>query len=73
MMTVSIEPELHAKRPELLFELELLERTIAPYRSYDVMPDGRFVMIQPLQKPTRTQVHVVLNWFEELKRLAPTP
>ena len=35
-----------------------------------VMPDGqRFLMIK--EEPL-THVNVVLNWFEELKRLVPT-
>ncbi len=38
--------------------------------SYDIAPDDqRFVFIQQ-GKPT--QINVVLNWFEELKRLVPT-
>lgn len=37
--------------------------------NYDVAPDGRFLMIQGEGAPT--QVNVVLNWFEELKRLVP--
>ena len=39
---------------------------------YGVAPDGRFLMIQPIE-PERpvTQINVVLNWYEELKgRLA---
>jgi serine/threonine-protein kinase len=36
---------------------------------YDVHPDGRFLMV--LGSPLPTTVHVVLNWFEELKRLVP--
>ena len=45
-------------------------------RQYDVMPDGRFVILQPAPQAAtesrRTQeVHVVLNWVEELKRRLP--
>ena len=40
--------------------------------SYDVAPDGqRFVMLQ-LPDPAASQINVILNWFEELKRLVPT-
>jgi serine/threonine-protein kinase len=36
--------------------------------NYDVAPDGRFVMIKvPDQGDAPTQIHVVLNWFEDLK------
>jgi len=40
---------------------------------YDVFPDGQhFVMIQAeRQAPPTTHLNVVLNWFEELKRLVP--
>ncbi len=35
--------------------------------------DGqRFVMIQIGAQDSATQIHVVLNWFEELKQRAPT-
>ena len=35
--------------------------------------DGkRFLMIQSEAEPAYTKVKIVLNWFEELKRLVPT-
>jgi hypothetical protein len=45
------------------------------FPNYDVSRDGRFLMVQPSahEKATPTQIIVVLNWFEELKRLAPHP
>ena len=47
-----------------------------PVRSYDISPDGqRFAMRLPevnRPEPLRlTSIHVILNWFEELRRLAP--
>jgi serine/threonine protein kinase/Tol biopolymer transport system component len=49
-------------KPKLLFEntLEL----------FGMAPDGRrFLVIQPVDpEPAVTQIHVVLNWFEELKQ-----
>jgi len=45
-----------------------------PIRSYDITPDGKRFLIR---KPTRdtptdvTQLNLVQNWFEELKRLCP--
>ena len=45
-------------------------------RTFDVMPDGRFVVVgtqgQNQIGSGATQIHVVLNWFEDLKRLVPT-
>ena len=41
-------------------------------RHYDIHPDGkRFLMLKEV-KQTEPQLIVVLNWFEELKRLVPT-
>ena len=45
-------------------------------RAYDVLPDGRFIgLIIPgmYRSPVGAarQIHVVLNWFDELKRLVP--
>ena len=40
--------------------------------NYDVHPDGdRFVMIRAPEMQA-LEIHVVVNWFQELKRLAPT-
>jgi hypothetical protein len=42
--------------------------------NYDVSPDGqRFLMIKPGEsaEAAPTQINVVLNWFEELKRRVP--
>jgi Tol biopolymer transport system component len=42
--------------------------------SYDVDPKGgRFLMIRPAEESTApAEVRVVVNWFEELRRVAPT-
>ena len=39
--------------------------------TYDVAPDGRFLMVEQAEGDSTSFV-VVLNWFEELKRLVPT-
>ncbi len=45
-------------------------------RPYDIAPDGRFLIIPTGQAEagggTAPNPIVVLNWFEELKRLVPT-
>ena len=38
---------------------------------YDVDSEGRFLMVKDEEQPAN-QINVVLNWFEELKRLVPT-
>ena len=40
---------------------------------YDLTPDGRrFLMVKRGEVSLPSQIHVVLNWSEELKRLVPT-
>ena len=66
-------PSFVAGSPRVLFEVPL-----ASYgnnlMSYDVAPDGqRFLAIRDVNPdPPANQITVVLNWFEELKRLVPT-
>jgi len=65
MMAVAVEtePTFRAGKPALLFEGQFLAR-------YDVSLDGeRFVMVQEAEHST--QIHVVQNWFEELKQRVP--
>ncbi len=61
-----------AVKPTLLFEGSFQARATSA-ASYDVSADGQeFVMIRSEASSTPPQIHVVLNWFEELKRLTPT-
>ncbi len=74
-MGIQTEPTLDWHDPVALFEVPWM-RSI-PGLSYDVTPDGqRFVFVQPpageSDDPPR-QIHVVLNWFEELKERVPVP
>jgi serine/threonine-protein kinase len=71
VVSISAEPEFAAGPPQVVFE--------GPYvnvsgLSYDVAPDGqRFLVLQPEYNDSEVrELHVVLNWFEELKRLVPT-
>jgi serine/threonine-protein kinase len=51
---------------------------VEDHRDYDITPDGkRFMVIIPStpvdsSESTRPQINIVLNWFEELKRMVPT-
>ena len=59
--------------PPLLFEGQYYHESGVDTANYDVTPDGqRFLMIQLGEPEAATQINVVLNWFEELKRLVPT-
>jgi Tol biopolymer transport system component len=60
-------------KPRLLFEKPGYSRSY-PIRSWDLSLDGqRFLMVRfENRKPTPvTEMTLVLNWFEELKRLVP--
>ena len=75
MMAVEIatQPGFAAGRPRVLFEGEYLPTPLL-FPNYDVSPDGeRFLMLKPSQQggAAPTQINVVLNWFEELKRRVP--
>ena len=75
MMSVDIttQPGFSASKPQLLFDgpYALSAATLA---NYDVSKDGqRFLMVKEgAQEAQPTQINLVLNWFNELKRLAPT-
>jgi eukaryotic-like serine/threonine-protein kinase len=62
-----------AGRPQVLFEFAMLS-TQGEVRPYDIAPDGRFLIIGSSQADSGTPSNmiVVQNWFEELKRLVPT-
>jgi hypothetical protein len=77
MFAVSVQsgPTFVAGRPRVLFEVGML-RQAAGNRPYDIAPDGRFLIILSGQAEaagaTASDVILVQNWFEELKRLVPT-
>ncbi len=62
-----------AGHPTVLFEGSYLASTFPLTGvTYDVTRDGqRFLMVKD-ETTSATQINVVVNWFEELKRLVPT-
>jgi len=73
MMAVDIRtaPAFAAGTPRALFEGRFIPSP-NDVAAYDVGADGRFLMVQPLHpEPPTDQIQVVLNWFDELRRLAP--
>ncbi len=54
-------------RPEKLFESDYVFSTGS--KSWDVAPDGRFLMKKALR--AQYSIDIVLNWSEELKHLVP--
>jgi dipeptidyl aminopeptidase/acylaminoacyl peptidase len=67
--TFETEPEFRVISTEPLFENRFVSCKIC--KTYDVGPDGQFVMIQD-SKESPQQINIVVNWFEELKCLVPT-
>ncbi len=76
MMAVDIttQPSFAVGKPRVLFAGPY-ELSPATSPDYDVSPDGqRFLMLKPAEAgeaAAPTQINVVLNWFEELKRRVP--
>src|SRR5271157_62385 len=75
MMAVDIatQPSFSAGKPKVLFEGHY-QPTPLTFPNYDVSADGqRFLMLKPVEagEGAPTQINVVLNWFEELKRRVP--
>ena len=74
MVTVRTSPDFRAGNPEVLFTGRYFAGS---GRQYDISPDGRrFLMLKEAERAGDTTVKdgliTVLNWFEELKRLAPS-
>jgi hypothetical protein len=72
MMVVEVEPgeTFVAGEPRLLFEGDFVAsgRTA----NYDISPDGQHFVMVLRQGEGARKLNVIVNWFEELKRLAPT-
>jgi len=74
VVDISTQPSFAAGKPRQLFEGHYMSNVLAR-PNYDVSPDGqRFLMLKAVEQGqvAPTQINVVLNWTEELKRLVPT-
>jgi serine/threonine protein kinase len=72
MMSVDIEsePAFDWGNAQIVFEGDFFSHL--NYTTYCITPDGdQFMMSKPRGDLVVRQINVVLNWFEELKRLAP--
>ena len=71
---ISFEPEFQAGTAQSLLAGDYLVTSITGrfQRDFDIAPNGQdFVMIRESQQEA-PDIVIVLNWFEELKRLVPT-
>lgn len=74
LMVVDVEAthSLVVGKPRVLFSGDFL-LDISCHPGYDVSPDGQsFVMMEDARNNRLTEIHIVLNWFDELERLVPT-
>ncbi len=78
MMVVSIQVKdqtLDTGKPRVLFEGSYASHSNPPgMQYYDISPDGqRFLMMKEEQRQeAQSEIRVIQNWSEELKRLVPT-
>ena len=73
MMAVDVttSPSVTVGPPRRLFERRY-NRSNGYWPDFDVTADGRrLLMVKGIAPEASTRINVVLNWFEELKRLAP--
>ena len=69
-MTAEVEsrqPDLRFKPPRMLFEGGFVPFDANVPRTYDVAPDGRFLMARRYGEADPTSVVLVRNFFAELK------
>jgi hypothetical protein len=74
VVPIATEPAFRAGSPAVL--LESPSWVIAPYTSqpnFDLSPDGEtFVMVKESEASgLPTEIRVITDWFEELRRLSP--
>ncbi len=68
---IKMEPELEIGVPKSLFVTQI--KSLSTSTEYDVSADGqRFLINTRVEEKDPTPITLVLNWFEELKRLVPT-
>jgi len=73
---VQFSPNVQFGAPTLIPATVTGARVSSMNRTYDVMPDGRFVGVvnaSETQDSPRLEIRVVLNWLEELKQRLPAP
>jgi serine/threonine-protein kinase len=71
---VTTKPQFRPGTAKVLFEGQYAWSTYEGFPNFDIAPDGKsFVMVKADEEwGQATEIRVVQNWFEELKRLAPT-
>ena len=72
VVRVQTEPSFAPGNPEVVLEGHNFAIQSEPGCAFDISPDGeRFLVVQELVGETTTELILVQNWFQELKRLVP--
>ena len=69
MAAVDAGPQLTFTPPVGLFRAPFIQGGQPP--TYDVAPDGRFLIVRPTADQGATNLVVAINWFEELRQRVP--
>jgi len=74
VVSVQTQPTFRLGKPTVLFEGSYVTSSALPghYSHYDISTDGQQFLMIKREQQGEAQINVVLNWFEELKRLVPT-
>jgi len=68
---IATKPDFKAGSPQILFEGSYSFSATGMVNYAYSEQDRRFLMIQEIEpQPPATQIQIVINWFEELKRKA---
>jgi len=73
VVSVELEPNFKAGNSRVLFEGSFRRASVPGFQYFNISPDGQRFLIIKAEQTASAQIHVILNWFEELKRLVPTP
>ena len=71
MLSVSVNTRagISVGAPRVLFEGNYHIAFADDHPGYDVAADGRFLMIRTPDEELPREIHIVLNWFDEIRRL----
>jgi eukaryotic-like serine/threonine-protein kinase len=70
-VSVSTSPRFTVGKPVVVVEGDFTPSPMGGVPSYDVAPDGSLLLARENRRTAPSTIHVVLNWFEELKAKVP--
>ena len=78
VQTITAKPSFAATAPQMISRGGAITYGPSAPRNFDTMPDGRILAVVAAAQgrtavPARSQMEVVVNWFEELKQKVPVP